>query len=68
MTPLSGPPTAAPTAPGRLPLIGHAHQLARRPLDFMDSLRPSRAVSYGSSSAPPPPTWSPTLPSPGRYW
>ncbi|WP_432166890.1 cytochrome P450 [Streptomyces sp. bgisy031] len=39
MSPLSGSPTAAPTAPGRLPLIGHAHQLARRPLDFMDSLR-----------------------------
>ncbi|MFD0510550.1 cytochrome P450 [Streptomyces aureus] len=39
MSRLSGSPTAAPTAPGRLPLIGHAHQLARRPLDFMDSLR-----------------------------
>ncbi|WP_405597639.1 MULTISPECIES: cytochrome P450 [unclassified Streptomyces] len=44
MTPLSGPPTAAPTAPGRLPLIGHAHQLARRPLDFMDSLRRQGSV------------------------
>ncbi|WP_406337458.1 cytochrome P450 [Streptomyces sp. NBC_00649] len=44
MTPLSGPPTAAPTAPGRLPLIGHGHQLARRPLDFMDSLRRQGSV------------------------
>ncbi|MEV6702848.1 cytochrome P450 [Streptomyces sp. NPDC051453] len=44
MTPLSGPPIAAPTAPGRLPLIGHAHQLARRPLDFMDSLRRQGSV------------------------
>jgi cytochrome P450 len=40
----SGSPTAAPTAPGRLPLIGHAHQLARRPLDFMDSLRDQGSV------------------------
>ncbi|MEU8489519.1 cytochrome P450 [Streptomyces sp. NPDC048641] len=44
MSPLSGSPTAAPTAPGRLPLIGHAHQLARRPLDFMDSLRRQGSV------------------------
>ncbi|MFE7012661.1 cytochrome P450 [Streptomyces sp. NPDC057651] len=39
MSRLSRSPAAAPTAPGRLPLIGHALQLALRPLDFMDSLR-----------------------------
>ncbi|AVH54998.1 MULTISPECIES: cytochrome P450 [Streptomyces] len=44
MSPLPGSPTVAPTAPGRLPLIGHAHQLARRPLDFMDSLRGQGSV------------------------
>ena len=32
-------PRPAPVAPGRLPLLGHAVQLARRPLDFMDGLR-----------------------------
>ncbi|MGW3721688.1 cytochrome P450 [Streptomyces sp. NPDC005133] len=31
--------SATPTAPGALPLIGHALQLARRPLPFMTSLR-----------------------------
>lgn len=31
--------TATPTAPGALPLIGHAHRLARDPLPFMTSLR-----------------------------
>ncbi len=29
----------APVAPGRLPLVGHAVQLARHPLEFMDGLR-----------------------------
>jgi cytochrome P450 len=35
------PVTAAPTAPGRLPVLGHLHHLARRRtrLEFMDSLR-----------------------------
>ncbi|MEU3983764.1 cytochrome P450 [Streptomyces sp. NPDC026672] len=35
------PPTAAPapSAPGGLPLIGHAHRLARSPLPFITSLR-----------------------------
>jgi pentalenene oxygenase len=32
-------PRPAPVAPGRLPLLGHAVQLARRPLAFMDGLR-----------------------------
>ncbi|MHA5047802.1 cytochrome P450 [Streptomyces sp. SD15] len=44
MSSLSGSSTAAPTAPGRLPLIGHGHQLARRPLDFLDSLRHQGSV------------------------
>lgn len=35
-TPTSHP---TPTAPGHLPLIGHAHRLARDPLPFMSSLR-----------------------------
>ncbi|MFF8789385.1 cytochrome P450 [Streptomyces sp. NPDC015125] len=30
--------TAPPTAPGRLPLIGHALEMWRRPLEFLDSL------------------------------
>ncbi|THA24074.1 cytochrome P450 [Streptomyces sp. RKND-216] len=30
---------AVPRAPGRIPLIGHVLPLARRPLDFMQSLR-----------------------------
>ncbi|MFD3731970.1 cytochrome P450 [Streptomyces sp. NPDC058632] len=34
------PPSApTPTAPGSLPLIGHAHRLARDPLTFITSLR-----------------------------
>lgn len=35
------PATSAPTpaAPGGLPLIGHAHRLARDPLPFITSLR-----------------------------
>ncbi|MFD3373235.1 MULTISPECIES: cytochrome P450 [unclassified Streptomyces] len=41
---ISGPPAAAPTAPGRLPLIGHGHQLARRPLEFMNALREQGSV------------------------
>jgi pentalenene oxygenase len=36
---LSPPAPPAPVAPGRLPVLGHAVQLARRPLQFMDSLR-----------------------------
>ncbi|TLS41787.1 cytochrome P450 [Streptomyces montanus] len=44
MSGISGTPAAAPTAPGRLPLIGHGHQLARRPLEFMDSLRKQGSV------------------------
>jgi cytochrome P450 len=35
----SSPARPAPVAPGRLPLIGHAVPLARRPLAFMDGLR-----------------------------
>ncbi|MGW2818914.1 cytochrome P450 [Streptomyces sp. NPDC001415] len=31
--------SSAPTAPGRLPLLGHAHRLVRGPLPFMESLR-----------------------------
>ncbi|MFD8978590.1 cytochrome P450 [Streptomyces sp. NPDC059564] len=31
--------SSAPTAPGRLPFLGHAHHLARQPLLFMESLR-----------------------------
>jgi cytochrome P450 len=31
--------TPAPTAPDRLPLIGHALQLRRRPLEFLQSVR-----------------------------
>ncbi|MBT2394445.1 cytochrome P450 [Streptomyces sp. ISL-100] len=44
MNSLSGTGATPPTAPGRLPLIGHGHQLARRPLDFMDSLREHGSV------------------------
>jgi cytochrome P450 len=36
---LSAKPTPTPTAPGGLPLIGHAHRLARDPLPFITSLR-----------------------------
>ncbi|WP_405890674.1 cytochrome P450 [Streptomyces sp. NBC_01527] len=36
--------TPTPTAPGSLPLIGHALQLARRPLPFMTSLREHGSV------------------------
>jgi cytochrome P450 len=32
-------PTPTPNAPGGLPLIGHAHHLARTPLSFITSLR-----------------------------
>ncbi|MFF2851979.1 cytochrome P450 [Streptomyces sp. NPDC058001] len=32
-------PTPTPNAPGRLPLIGHGHRLARDPLPFITSLR-----------------------------
>jgi cytochrome P450 len=31
---------SVPTAPGRLPLLGHALSLCRRPLDFIQSLSP----------------------------
>jgi pentalenene oxygenase len=36
---VAGAPRPTPVAPGRLPLLGHAVQLARRPLAFMDGLR-----------------------------
>ncbi|MET8405341.1 cytochrome P450 [Streptomyces sp900116325] len=36
--------TPTPSAPGSLPLIGHALQLARRPLPFMTSLREHGSV------------------------
>ncbi|MGY5035760.1 cytochrome P450 [Streptomyces sp. 900116325] len=36
--------TPTPTAPGSLPLIGHALRLARRPLPFMTSLREHGSV------------------------
>ncbi|MCY0928862.1 cytochrome P450 [Streptomyces sp. H27-H1] len=34
-----GPEVHAPVAPGRLPLLGHALQLWRRPIAFLESLR-----------------------------
>ena len=37
--PIPSVPSAPPTAPGALPLIGHAHRLARDPLPFITSLR-----------------------------
>ncbi|HLL32792.1 MAG TPA: cytochrome P450 [Streptomyces sp.] len=37
-------PTPTPTAPGGLPLIGHAHHLARTPLPFITSLREHGSV------------------------
>ncbi len=37
-------PTSTPTAPGGLPLIGHAHHLARSPLPFITSLRSRGSV------------------------
>ncbi|WP_326624110.1 MULTISPECIES: cytochrome P450 [unclassified Streptomyces] len=46
-TPMSTPASPAaptPAAPGALPLIGHALQLARRPLPFMTSLREHGSV------------------------
>ncbi|MFD5436666.1 cytochrome P450 [Kitasatospora sp. NPDC127067] len=36
--PTASRPPAPPVAPGRLPLIGHALALWRRPLEFLDSL------------------------------
>jgi pentalenene oxygenase len=39
MSSAAEPLPPAPVAPGRLPVLGHAVQLARRPLEFMDSLR-----------------------------
>ncbi len=44
MSGLSGTSAAVAIAPGRLPLIGHGHQLTRRPLEFMDSLRDQGSV------------------------
>jgi cytochrome P450 len=38
------PATPTPTAPGRLPLLGHAHRLARDPLPFITSLREHGSV------------------------
>ncbi|MFF0110927.1 cytochrome P450 [Streptomyces hirsutus] len=38
------PAIPAPTAPGALPLIGHAHRLARDPLPFITSLRAHGSV------------------------
>ncbi|MGW6686208.1 cytochrome P450 [Streptomyces sp. NPDC054961] len=35
----SGPAVQAPVAPGRLPLLGHALHLWRRPIAFLESLR-----------------------------
>ncbi|WP_369220665.1 cytochrome P450 [Streptomyces sp. R39] len=42
----ASPPTSAsvPTAPGGLPLIGHAHYLAKTPLPFITSLRDHGSV------------------------
>ncbi|PWI18461.1 cytochrome P450 [Streptomyces sp. Act143] len=37
-------PARVPTAPGGLPLIGHAHRLARTPLPFITSLREHGSV------------------------
>ncbi|MGY0065464.1 hypothetical protein ACWZEH_01190 [Streptomyces sp. QTS137] len=39
MSATTTPSTPTPTAPGGLPLIGHAHRLARDPLPFITSLR-----------------------------
>ncbi|GIG88355.1 cytochrome P450 [Plantactinospora endophytica] len=36
---MSSPNTSAPVAPDRLPLLGHAVQLRRRPLAFLQSVR-----------------------------
>ncbi|WP_320775849.1 cytochrome P450 [Streptomyces sp. CRN 30] len=38
------PPTPTPTAPGGLPLLGHAHRLARDPLPFITSLKQQGSV------------------------
>jgi cytochrome P450 len=37
--PIPSAPSAPPTAPGALPLIGHAHRLIRGPLPFITGLR-----------------------------
>ncbi|MEU6577139.1 cytochrome P450 [Streptomyces sp. NPDC046805] len=37
-------PVVTPTAPGGLPLLGHAHRLARNPLPFITSLREHGSV------------------------
>ncbi|MFE7816491.1 cytochrome P450 [Streptomyces sp. NPDC057433] len=39
MSATTTPSVPTPTAPGSLPLIGHAHRLARDPLPFITSLR-----------------------------
>lgn len=44
MTASPGTPDPVPTAPGGLPLIGHAHHLARTPLPFITSLREHGSV------------------------
>ncbi|WP_406728988.1 hypothetical protein WJ438_36560 [Streptomyces sp. GD-15H] len=44
MSATTRPSAPTPTAPGNLPLIGHAHRLARDPLPFLTSLR-----RYGSA-------------------
>ncbi|WP_405628476.1 hypothetical protein [Streptomyces sp. NBC_01174] len=43
-TPTTAPSAPTPTAPGSLPLIGHAHRLARDPLPFVPSLREHGSV------------------------
>ncbi|WP_277753171.1 cytochrome P450 [Streptomyces sp. M3] len=43
-TPTTAPSAPTPTAPGSLPLIGHAHRLARDPLPFITSLREHGSV------------------------
>ncbi|MFJ8495273.1 cytochrome P450 [Streptomyces sp. NPDC094038] len=41
---MTAAPASVPTAPGGLPLIGHAHLLARTPLPFITSLRDHGSV------------------------
>ena len=54
MNPIEEQRRPVPTAPGRLPLLGHLVELRRRPLDFFQSLRalgPVVRIGFGPKAA-----------------